>query len=165
MFLGLLKDFFGWKDTLTWLLKMHKTILFELTVVWKRLFSKYEQSNLIAVFWKYFIRHQSYHEGTPSMHSVFESSVKASFQSILDFFVFSCQRFWKPVFVNLCTVVPEPLWLLWCRAPHLPSSVSQEHQTSLLAMLRMKQPQLVWRKLYYHYHNYHAYHNYHYHHH
>ena len=45
----------------------------------------------------------------PSMHSVFESSVRASFKVSL-IFVLSCPRFWKPVFDNLCPVAPEPLF-------------------------------------------------------
>ena len=63
----------------------------------------------------------------PSMHSVFESSVRASFKISL-IFGLSC----------LYQVAPEPLWFLWCHAAHLPRSVEQEHQKSLLAMLRMK---------------------------
>ena len=38
----------------------------------------------------------------------------------------------------LYQVAPKPIWFLWCHAAHLPSSVEQEHQKSLLAMLRMK---------------------------
>ena len=48
----------------------------------------------------------------PSMHSVFESSVRASFKVSL-IFGLSC----------LYPVAPEPLWFLWCHAAHLPSSV------------------------------------------
>ena len=48
----------------------------------------------------------------PSMHSVFESSVRASFKVSL-IFGLSC----------LYPVTPEPLWFLWCHAAHLPSSV------------------------------------------
>ena len=48
----------------------------------------------------------------PSMHSVFESSVRASFKVLL-IFGLSC----------LYPVAPEPLWFLWCHAAHLPSSV------------------------------------------
>ena len=66
-------------------------------------------------------------ENCPSMHSVFESSVRASFKISL-IFGLSC----------LYQVAPEPIWFLWCHAAHLPSSVEQEHQKSLLAMLRMK---------------------------
>ena len=141
MFLELLQDFLGWKDTLTWLLKMHKTILFELTVVWKGFFQSMNNQSWLPCFEVMLYNIKATMKEPQACILSLKAQWGHHFKVSLTFC--SCQRFWRPVFDNLCPVVPEPLWLLWCHASHLPSSVSQEHQTSLLAMLRMKQPQLV----------------------
>ena len=58
------------------------------------------------MFWRYVIQHQSYNEVTPSIHSVFESSVRTSIKVELNFWSLLSKKNWQPAFDNLCPVAP-----------------------------------------------------------